>query len=57
MDLTVEHLPEPVAHLVVSTVTSTIHEVRAGPRRQRVVCAWCHERNEIGYARTHQTDH
>ena len=47
MDLTVERSAGPVTHTVVSTVTSTAHEVRAGRAGPRVVCRRCHERHLI----------
>ncbi len=40
----------PVNHMVVSTVTGTVHDVETGKPAPRVLCAACHERRHLADA-------
>jgi hypothetical protein len=42
MNLTVERAEEPSSHIVVSTVTGTIHESTGRRGRPHVVCSSCY---------------
>ncbi len=48
-DLLVERDGDAPGHMVVSTVTGTIHEVEV-TARPRVVCASCHANHEASFA-------
>lgn len=49
-DLVVDRDAVPASHMVVSTVTGTLHDVESGKSAPRVLCGECHARQHLADA-------
>ena len=49
-DLVVDREPAQASHMVVSTVTGTVHDVESGKAVSRVLCADCRARQQLADA-------
>jgi hypothetical protein len=49
-DLVVERGPAQASHMVVSTVTGTVHDVESDKPVPRVLCGDCHARQQLADA-------
>jgi hypothetical protein len=49
-ELVVDRDPAPASHMVVSTVTGTVHDVESGRTVPRVLCTTCQARQQLADA-------